>query len=245
MTTVSSFCVIVPAYRAGALVSGVLEELHAHLPESRGHVIVVDDGSHDGCEERARAGGAAIVLTHATNLGKGAALLTGMREALARGYQTALTVDADGQHPGPSCKRVLEAGTPDSLVLGVRDLVRDGAPRLNRFSNGISNFFLSKFAGRELGDTQCGLRRYPIAETLALDARAPGYAFEAEIVLLAAAANVPIFEVPVSVTYPPGKERITHFDSVRDPMRIIGAVVGTAMRTRSKRHRPAAAIGRS
>ncbi len=240
----SSFCVIVPAFRAGALVSGVLHELHAWLPESRGRIFVVDDGSDDSTGERARQGGA-TVLTHPTNLGKGAALVTGMREALARGFQTALTVDADGQHPGPSCKLVLEAGPPDALVLGIRDLVRDGAPRLNRFSNGISNFFLSVFAGRALGDTQCGLRRYPIAQTLALDARAPGYAFEAEIVLLAAAANIAIVEVPVSVTYPPGKKRVTHFDSVRDPARIIRAVVGTAVRTRTrtKPHRPAAVGG--
>lgn len=227
----SSFCVIVPAYRADALVGGVLDELRRELPESSGHVIVVDDGSGDGTAERARQGGA-IVISHPENRGKGAALLTGMREALARGYATALTVDADGQHPAASCRTVLEAAPAHALVLGIRDLVRDGAPRLNRFSNGISNFFISAFAGKSITDTQCGLRRYPIRETLMLSARSPGYAFEGEILLLAAAAGLPIVEVPVRVTYPPGKERVTHFDSVRDPARIVRMVVTTAARTR-------------
>lgn len=224
-----SFAVVIPAYRAEAMIGGVLDDLATHLPEARGRIFVVDDGSGDATAERARERGAAV-LVHPQNRGKGAALLTGMRAARDAGYDTALTVDADGQHPGPSCRAVLEGGPPGALVLGIRDLVLEGAPRLNRFSNGISNFFLSVFAGRRLADTQCGLRRYPIEETLALDAGAPGYAFEAEIVLLAAAAGVPIVEVPVRVTYPPGKLRVTHFDSVRDPARIIRTVLGTVAR---------------
>jgi glycosyltransferase involved in cell wall biosynthesis len=203
---------------------------------------VVDDGSADGTAARAREAGVRV-LAHDENRGKGAALVTGLRAALEGGFAEALTVDADGQHPGDSCRQVLLGAPAGALVLGVRDLARDGAPRLNRFSNGISNFFLSAFAGRPLGDTQCGLRRYPIAETLALGARSPGYAFEAEIVLLAAAARVPIVEVPVRVTYPPPERRLSHFHAVRDPARIIGTVLGTVARTR--RERPARAAGAS
>jgi hypothetical protein len=139
-----------------------------------------------------------------------------------------LTVDADGQHPAESARRVLHAsGDARALVLGVRDLVRDGAPRANRFSNGVSNFFLSHFSGVALSDTQCGLRRYPVRETLALGARARGYAFEAEVILRAVAAKLPIIEERVAVVYPPASERTTHFDSVRDPARIVAVVVRT------------------
>ncbi|MFO0673298.1 MAG: hypothetical protein U0235_27405 [Polyangiaceae bacterium] len=88
---------------------------------------------------------------------------------------------------------------------------------MNQFSNGVSNFFLSAFAGRRFGDTQCGLRRYPIDQALALGARADGYAFEAEIVLLWAAAGLPFVEVPAKVTYPPGKERVTGLDLCATP----------------------------
>jgi hypothetical protein len=110
-------------------------------------------------------------------------------------------------------------------VLGVRDLVRDGAPRANRISNGISNGFLSRFAGRPLRDTQCGLRRYPIAQTLALAARGEGYDFEAEVLLRAVWAGLEIVEEPILVVYP--EDRRTHFHVARDPWRIVRTVVAT------------------
>jgi hypothetical protein len=125
---------------------------------------------------------------------------------------------------------------PRVLILGVRDLVRDGAPRANRFSNGVSNFFLSRFTGVPLADTQCGLRRYPVRETLALGAHADGYAFEAEVILRAAHVGLPMKEEPISVVYPAESERVTHFDSVKDPARIIGVV----LRTLHELHRSAA-----
>jgi hypothetical protein len=125
---------------------------------------------------------------------------------------------------------VLEAGDdPRALVLGVRDLMRDGAPSSNRFGNRVSNFFLSLFSGRALLDTQCGLRRYPVAETLQLATRADGYAFEAEVILRALAAGMPVLEVPVAVVYPPPDETRTHFRSVRDPTLIVGTVVRTVL----------------
>src|SRR6185503_15727918 len=119
-----------------------------------------------------------------------------------------------------------------ALVLGIRDLVKAGAPRPNQLSNRISNFFLSTFARAVFADTQCGLRRYPVAATLAADGGANGYAFEAEIILRAMASGVPVVEVPIEVIYPPATQRVSHFDSVRDPARIIARVVATLVETR-------------
>jgi glycosyltransferase involved in cell wall biosynthesis len=219
-------CVVVPAYQAAGTVASVVDSLSPlRLP-----IVVVDDGSTDGTGEAARSAGARVVA-HAANRGKGAALVTGLREARALGCDVALTVDADGQHPAESARAVLEASeSPRALVIGVRDLERDGAPRQNRFSNGISNFFLSRFARMPLLDTQCGLRRYPIDATLELGASASGYAFEAEVLLRAARAKIPVIHVPVSVVYP--EDRTTHFDSVRDPARIVFTVLRTLAQTR-------------
>jgi hypothetical protein len=65
---------------------------------------------------------------------------------------------------------------------------------------------------------------------LALGAFARGYAFEAEVLLLAAATAMPIVEVDIDVLYPPASERVTHFHVVKDPARIVGTVVRTALR---------------
>jgi glycosyltransferase involved in cell wall biosynthesis len=235
-------CAIIPAYDAERTVGEVVQALLQIWPE-RGGVFVIDDGSLDATAAKAREAGAKVAV-HPRNRGKGAALRTGMELARSAGFDVAITVDADGQHPAEEAVRLLTASRdPDALVLGIRDLVLAGAPRKNQLSNQISNFFLSLFAGRPLRDTQCGLRRYPIARTLELAGQDNGYAFEAEIILRAIAAGVRVVEAPVRVLYPPEQERITHFDSVRDPARIVTRVVQTLVITRGMRRAPPGAPG--
>jgi glycosyltransferase involved in cell wall biosynthesis len=233
-------CAIIPAYDAERTVAAVVRDVLSVWPTA-GAVFVVDDGSRDATAQVARDAGARV-LVHAENRGKGAALRTGMAAAANAGFNVAVTVDADGQHPAHEARRLLDADAdPGALVLGVRDLARDGAPRANRVSNGISNFFLSVFSRRILSDTQCGLRRYPVPLALDLGGMDDGYAFEAEIILRAVAAGVRLVELPVQVVYPPADERVTHFDSVRDPARIITRVLKTLALTAGLTRSPAPA----
>jgi isopenicillin-N N-acyltransferase like protein len=221
---------VVPAYRASRTVASVVEGLRAGLGDDARPVIVVDDGSDDDTAAEAERAGA-LVLRHDRNLGKGVALRTGFARALAEGADVVVSVDADGQHPPEEAVRIARHPAPrEALVLGVRDLVRDGAPAANRFSNAFSNLFLSWFAGRKLSDTQCGLRRYPLPETLReLASSANGYAYEADVLLRAARRGVPIEELPIRVIYPGPKERVTHFHPVRDPSFIVARVVWTTL----------------
>lgn len=213
-------CILIPAFDAARTLAGVIEGVRELAP-----TFVIDDGSSD---ETTRVANGTRVIKHDYNRGKGAAIRSGMLVARDEGFDACVTVDADGQHPPAAVKQIVGTDAPeDALVLGIRDLERAGAPRANQISNGISNFFLSRFSGKKLADTQCGLRRYPIKKTLALKGRADRYAYEAEIVLRATYAKMPIVEVPIDVFYPPEHERVTHFDSVKDPARIVAAVVRT------------------
>jgi glycosyltransferase involved in cell wall biosynthesis len=222
----------VPAYEAERTIGGVVDELSAELPGVP--VLVVDDGSRDRTAAVAREHGARVIA-HDRNRGKGRAIRTGLAHARDERFDVALTVDADGQHPARSARAVLEASSdPHVLVLGVRDLVRAGAPPANQWSNGVSNYWLSLFLRRTMRDTQCGLRRYPVARALALGARAHGYAFEAEVLLRAVHDGVPIVEQPIDVVYPPAHERVSHFDAVRDPARIVATVLRTLAELRRR-----------
>lgn len=232
---------MIPALDAAATIASVVADARAALGGSRGEVFVVDDGSIDETA-RVAAGAGATVTSHGARRGKGAALRTGFSEARAHGFDLAVTVDADGQHPREAIERVAahEAGL-ECLVLAVRDLAASGAPRANRTSNAISNFFLSRFVGRPLRDTQCGLRRYPVERALAHGGRGDGFEYEAEILLSWALGGGPIAEIDAPVVYPRGAARTTHFDSIRDPLRIISAVLATLAREKSRGYRAGSA----
>ncbi len=221
---------LIPAYQAEAsiasVVEGVLEAWPGERPEQP-IVIVIDDGSTDSTADRARAAGAEV-LEHDQNRGKGAALRTGLERARDLGAKVAVSLDADGQHPPDEAVRLFFSEFPlEAIVVGVRDLAAAGAPKKNQGSNAFSNRVISFFAGRRLTDTQCGLRRYPVEETLALRAKDSGYAYEAEVLLRAARSGRAIEHLPIRVIYPPESERVTHFHSVRDPARIVRRVLST------------------
>ena len=186
---------LIPAYQASRNLEQVLRDLRAHDPE--GALLVVDDDSTDSTGDIARAAGVDVV-THATNRGKGVALRTGFTWLAERGFKSAVTVDADGQHRGVDAVLLARHAAPETaIVLGIRDMAGAGAPKASRFSNRFSNWWVSRFAGLELSDTQCGLRRYPLEATLGLGANARGYGFECEMLVRAARRGIPIVEVPV------------------------------------------------
>lgn len=76
------------------------------IQEQRLPVIVVDDASTDQTRQAAWEAGATI-LPLPINLGHWIALQTGLKYALDRGYQTVVSMDADGQHPPQEIPTIL------------------------------------------------------------------------------------------------------------------------------------------
>ena len=111
--------VLIPAFNEAPRIGAVLEAAARHAPDF--DRLVVDDASQDDTAGVARRAGATVVR-HPFNMGYGAALQTGYRWALRRGYDVVVQLDADGQHD-PAATRELAApvlaGELD-LVLGSR-----------------------------------------------------------------------------------------------------------------------------
>jgi predicted LPLAT superfamily acyltransferase len=182
-------------------------------------VFVVDDGSTDGSGKAAQDAGA-IVLTHPKNLGKGAALLTGMREAAARGYTHVICLDADAQHDPadiPAYAAAIER-EPVAIFAGVRDL--STAPEISRFGRKFSNFWIWVETGWKVADSQCGFRSYPIGPTLGLGLGGGRYELEVEVLSRAIWDGIPVRDIPCNVYYPPVEERVTSFRPIKDNARI-------------------------
>ncbi len=111
--------VIIPAYNEEESLSCVIDSVHASVPFA--DVVVVNDGSVDKTASIAHAKGV-ILLDLPYNLGIGGAVQTGYKFAAARGYDIAVQVDGDGQHPAEEIPRllsVLQAGQAD-MVIGSR-----------------------------------------------------------------------------------------------------------------------------
>jgi len=113
--------VIIPAYNEAAAIAQVVAQVRHSLPGA--DVCVIDDGSADETASIARAAGA-ITLRLPYNVGIGAAVQTGYIYAYRAGYDVAVRIDGDDQHPPaaiPALLAALAAGD-DDMVIGSRFL---------------------------------------------------------------------------------------------------------------------------
>lgn len=153
--------IIIPAYNEEATLEGVIRDVRDHQP--RADIVVVDDGSSDNTSGKALSLGAPL-LRLPINLGIGGAVQTGFRYARRQGYDFALQVDGDGQHPAGQIADLLQpvrAGEAD-VVIGSRFLEDRGyhgglARRLGVWVFQILNRVVSR---RRFSDSTSGFRAY-------------------------------------------------------------------------------------
>jgi glycosyltransferase involved in cell wall biosynthesis len=219
---------VIPAFNEEATVGEVVERVRAAGLAP----IVVDDGSVDRTGERARDAGAAAILRHPANRGKGAALATGFAEALRAGHDAAIVIDADLQHVPAEAARFVACreATGADLVVGTRMRRRRGMPFVRWATNAMMSNLLSMLAGVRLTDTQCGMKllsRRALERVLSNPRALPRGAaarfdIESEIVLTCAAAGFAIQEVPISTIYVAGRR--SHIRPVWDTVRFLWLV---------------------
>ncbi len=186
------------------------------------HVLVVDDGSTDA-DLHARLDGTDIaVVRHDRNRGKGQALVTAMHYLAGHDGTHMITLDGDGQHLPEDIPKLMDAirEDPEAIVIGCRNFDTLNVPRSSRFGRGFSNFWIRLETGLVLKDTQSGFRAYPLRLLSRLRLAGAHYDFEIEVLVRAVWAGARVMEVPVSVVYPPPRERISHFRPFLDNARL-------------------------
>jgi glycosyltransferase involved in cell wall biosynthesis len=139
--------VIIPAHNEQATIGEIAGAAAAY-----GTVFVVDDCSTDATAARAEQAGA-VVVRNETNRGYDGTIERGLAEADVRGFDAAVTMDADGEHDpailAPFYHHLIDAGVP--LVLGVR-------PKKARFSEKLMGWIMRWKYG--VTDILCGMKGY-------------------------------------------------------------------------------------
>lgn len=216
--------VVIPAYEPDEQLLDLCAALHEAGIED---VLLVDDGS--GPEYRkvfdeAQQQYHCTVLRHAVNQGKGRALKTAFNELLNREEPVlgCVTADSDGQHTPVDIRRCMEElqQHPQALVMGCREFTGDQVPFKSRFGNELTRKICSFLCGIRVSDTQTGLRGIShefMKELLCV----PGERFEFETNMLVACKNrIEIREVAIQTVYDSKEDHKTHFDPIKDSIRI-------------------------
>lgn len=151
MAEPSTVSVVIPAYNEAPSIAAVVTAMAA---VARWHeIIVIDDGSTDDTEERARHAGA-VVVRHPYNKGNGAAVKSGTRRASG---EFVLVIDGDGQHRAADSRRLVAKLGDYDLVIGARSPSTQ-ATALRRLGNAALNWFAGYLTGRQIPDLTSGFR---------------------------------------------------------------------------------------
>jgi glycosyltransferase involved in cell wall biosynthesis len=194
--------VVLPAYNESAAIGQVIFRIPREINGHEVLAIVVDDGSTDGTGDAARAQGA-YVVRHLTNLGVGAATITGLRAAQAVDAEIIVTMDADGQHNPEEIVRLVQCliEGPFDVVIGSRILDRRGMPTSRFVANLLLNALTYVVYGKIVSDSQSGFKVFSRDAAEALDLRSSGYEICSEIVGEIYRKNLCYKSVPVKSIY--------------------------------------------
>ena len=212
-------CVLIPTCNNAGSVATVIRDCLEYCSD----IIVVNDGCTDNTADALSAFADKItVITHTKNRGKGSALVTGFKHAIASGFEYAITIDSDGQHRASDLPMFARAimHYPGQLIVGERDLSGVDINKQSSFANKFSNFWFYVQTGRKLNDTQTGYRAYPLKHLHGLSLLTSRYEAELELLVFAAWHNVKLKSIPINVYYPPREERVSHFRPAYDFTRI-------------------------
>jgi dolichol-phosphate mannosyltransferase len=179
--------------------------IRSTLPEA--DLLVIDDGSPDGtgdlADELATGDSHVHVLHRAGKLGLGSAILAGLRQAIADGYDFVINMDADFSHDPQHLPALLECMQRCDVAIGSRYVPGGGVegwgPLRHFMSRGI-NWYARLLLGLSTRDNSGAYRSYRCAKLAEVDfnrVRARGYAFQEEILYRCRLAGCRFEETPI------------------------------------------------
>ena len=196
-----SVLIIIPAFNEAQSLPGLIDQLTRLYP--RFDIVVIDDGSTDATAEAVRRTRRRLVSLPC-NLGIGGAMQTGFSIARDEGYDIAVQVDGDGQHPPDQVQLLVDAIAQSGcdVVIGSRFLSGGGYQSTLTRRLGILFFStcLTALCRTRITDATSGFRAM---NRRAIELLSREYAEdfpEVEAILVSHGASLRVCEVPVRMS---------------------------------------------
>lgn len=204
------FAVIIPSHNEAKYIGRVLKKTIPFCPT----VIVVDDGSHDSTAKIARRY-TPHVLSHATNLGKGAAMKTGADYAFETlSMHAIIYIDADDQHDPTQIPHFVKKLAKHDVVFGVRG-VGASMPTVRYLGNKFASILLNILFGGYIEDIPSGYKAIRRRAYESIKWSSTGYAVETEIAVRVLQKKLPYATVGIEVIYHDHDKGMTILDAFR------------------------------
>ncbi|PIE71190.1 MAG: glycosyl transferase [Deltaproteobacteria bacterium] len=150
-TAAPPLLIVIPAKDEATTIGTIIRRLQEDIDAT---ILVIDDMSTDRTPEIARDAGARV-LTLPIHLGAWGAIRTGLMYAKRHGFSTAITMDADGQHPVSQIPLLLDAAASNGA-----DVVIGSYPSRGTRSKRVAWQIFRKITGLEIQDLTSGFRLY-------------------------------------------------------------------------------------
>jgi glycosyltransferase involved in cell wall biosynthesis len=207
MLSNSKIAVVVPAYKVAAQIGRVL----AAMPECVDAIIVVDDCSPDDLAERVKAiaDPRVLLIRHSVNQGVGGSTVSGIAEAIQRGFQIIVKCDGDGQMDPADIPKLVSP-----LISGQADYAKGSRfqhfralrsmPKW-RFAGNVGLTFLTKMASGywNILDPVNGFlaMRSDVIAKLPLSRLSRRYFFETDLLIRLNVVQARVADVPIPARY--------------------------------------------
>ena len=212
-------CALIPSYNEAKTIGVISTEIRKLGLE----VYVVDDGSTDDTA-KAASGGGAMVIRHAKNEGKGAALRKGFEYILNTDCEAVIVMDGDNQHNVSDIPNFIKKWeeTGADIVIGNRMDDVSSMPIIRIWTNKLMSALISRISGNPIPDTQNGFKliRRKVLEKIKL--KSSRYEIDSEIIIKAAKSGFKIESIPMQTVYGDEKSRI---NPIIDTLRFIRLLV--------------------
>lgn len=204
--------IIVPEYNEGKRLNQTIKDIKKY---TKSPIVVVDDGSREDVKNISGV----TILKHSLNLGKGAAMKTGVKMAWKMGAEAVIFVDADGQHNPKFLPEFEKELQKYDLVFGYRKLSHE-MPFVRKWGNWLAKKIVKALFNVNRKEFLCGFLGFKREVYPKIKWTSSRYGVETEIATKVGRNKLSYKEIKIDTIYVDKYKGVTLIDAVKVLLKI-------------------------